>query len=204
MYFIYYKHFITFLQSHQFESTFSPTDGYRIALRELTDGGNYQCHSKHDLVGEHDIHFTVHVDRELNKIQGNATIVHDMPATTVVAPDSLNQITTISTPNLTSIPTIANKRMVIDKKRSGVGRSSFSKRHISSNSSSTVSIQSHSPVSQSNQHLSLYDVALTTTTTESILTTVHSYSDDAFIHRYSNRRQSPTPSYQLEKTKRRG
>lgn len=163
------------------------------------------CHSKHDLTGEHDIHFYVHVNCELNKCQRNATIVNDMPATTVVASISLNQITTISTPNLTSIPTIANKQMVIlDKKRSGVGRSSFSKRHISSNSSSIVSIQSHSPVLQSNQHLSLYDVALITTSTESILTTIRSHSDDAIIQRYSNRMQSPTPSYQLEKTKRRG
>lgn len=194
--FIYYV-----LQSHQFESTFSPTDGYRIRLKELTDGGNYMCHSKHDLTNEHDIHFSIHVNCELNKCHGYATIVNDTPAT-VVAPISLNQITTISTPNLTTVPTIASNQMV-NENRSGVGRSSFSKRHISFNSS-TVSIQTPSTVLQSNQHMSLYDVDLTTTTTESILTTARSYPDDVMFRRYSNHRQLPTPSYQLEKTKRRG
>lgn len=155
------------------------------------------CHAKHDLINEHDIHFSIHVNCELNKCHGYATIVNDMFATTVVAPIPLNQITTISTPNLTTVTTIASKQMV-EVNRSGVGRSSFSKRHISFNSSQSPS----PPVLQSNQHL--YGVDLTETTTESILTTARSYPDDVIIRRYSNYRQSPTPPYQLEKTKRRG
>lgn len=155
------------------------------------------CHSKHDLTGEHDIHFSVHVTCELNKCHGYATIVND-----VLAPIHLvNQITTISTPHLTSVTT-ASKQMV---KRSGVGRSSQSKRHITSSYNITASVQSPSTtVLQSNQHMNLYDVEITTTetTTDSIITTVRPKLDE--IQRYSNRRQLPTSSYQLEKSKRRG
>lgn len=164
------------------------------------------CHSKHDSTGEHDIHFSVHVNCELNKCHGYTTIVNDRldtTTTTVVnAPiHSLNQITTISTPHLMTVNAttiITSKQMV---KRSGVGQSSISKRHISSNPS-TASVQSYSTVLQSNQHMNFYDVEITATTSDSIITTVRPKSDE--IQRYSNRRQFPTPSYQLEKTKRRG
>lgn len=56
-------------------------------------------------------------------------IVNDMPATLVVAPISSNQITTISTSHLPTILTIASNSMV----HSGDGKSSFTKRHISTN-----------------------------------------------------------------------
>ncbi|XP_055298875.1 vascular endothelial growth factor receptor 1-like isoform X17 [Sitodiplosis mosellana] len=49
-------------ESHQFESTFSPTEGYRIKLNEVTDGGSYTCHSKFDSTGEFDVHFSIHVN----------------------------------------------------------------------------------------------------------------------------------------------
>ncbi|XP_055298860.1 vascular endothelial growth factor receptor 1-like isoform X8 [Sitodiplosis mosellana] len=198
-------------ESHQFESTFSPTEGYRIKLNEVTDGGSYTCHSKFDSTGEFDVHFSIHVNCELNKCHGNATIVNDMPATTVVAPISLNQITTISTQHLMTVTTTTTtaSNPMVKQIRSGVGKSSFSKRHISSNFS-TASVSPPTPatptvtssVLQSNQHMSLYDVEITTAPTDSI-TTTRSDLDDVAIRRYSARRQMPTPSYILEKTKRR-
>lgn len=213
------------MQSHQFESTFSPTEGFRIKLNEVTDGGDYMCHAKIDATGEFDQHYSVHVNCELNKCHGYATIVNDMPATTVVAPISLNQITTQSTPHLMTVTTttiIASNPMV-KQIRSGVGKSSFKKRHISSNFStdSTVSTPSNpsppktsslsstsfasSSVLQSNQHMSFYDVEITTAPTDSITTARSIDLDDVVINRrFSGRRQVPTPSYTPEKSKRRG
>lgn len=212
------------LQSHQFEKTYSPTEGFRIKLNEVTDGGDYMCHAKVDTTGEFDQHYSVHVNCELNKCHGYATIVNDMPATTVVAPISLNQITTQSTPHLMTVTTttiIASNPMV-KQIRSGVGKSSFKKRHISSNFS-TVSTPTSNPFSsfesyslssassasssvlQSNQHLSFYDVEITTAPTDSISTARSIDLDDVVINRrFSGRRQVPTPSYTPEKSKRRG
>ena len=213
------------MQSHQFESTFSPTEGFRIKLNEVTDGGDYMCHVKVDATGEFDQHYSIHVNCELNKCHGYATIVNDMPATTVVAPISLNQITTQSTPHLMTVTTttiIASNPMV-KQIQSGVGKSSFKKRHISSNFStaSTVFTPSNpsppkpssysstsspsSSVLQSNQHLSFYDVEITTAPTDSITTARSIDLDDVVINRrFSGRRQVPTPSYTPEKSKRRG
>lgn len=210
-------------QSHQFESTFSPTDGFRIKLNEVTDGGDYMCHAKIDATGEFDQHYSVHVNCELNKCHGYATIVNDMPATTVVAPISLNQITTQSTPHLMTVTTttiIASNPMV-KQIRSGVGKSSFKKRHISSNFStastvstpsnpspskrSSLSSTSSASVLQSNQHLSVYDVEITTAPTDPITTARSIDLDDVvFSRRFSGRTLVPTPSYIPDKSKRRG
>lgn len=197
-------------QSHQFESTYSPTEGYRVKLNELTDGGNYMCRPQYDTTGEFDIHFVIHVNCELNKCHGYATILNDMPATIVVAPISLNQITsTISTPHLmtvTTTTTIASNPMV-KQIRSGVGKSSFTKRHISSNTS-TASVFPSPPflssVLQSNQHMNLYDVEIITTAPSDLTTTTRPNLDDINIRRYSDRRQMPTPPYTMEKLKRKG
>lgn len=177
----------------------------------MAGGGEYTCHAKFDTTNEFDEHFSIHVNCELNKCHGYATIMNDMPATTVVAPISLNQIitsttTTISTPHLMTVTTttITASNQMVKEKNSGVGKSSLKKRHILSNSTSTTSVlpSSHS-VLQSNQHMSLYDVEITTAPNDSI-TTTHSDLDDVIIRRYSVRRQIPTPSYTMEKWKRRG
>lgn len=182
-------------------------------MNEVTDGGEYTCHVKFDTTNEFDEHFSIHVNCELNKCHGYATILNNMPATTVVAPISLNKIittTTISTPHLmtvtttTTTTTITASNPMVKQNNSGVGKSSLKKRHILSNSTSTASVStpSHS-VLQSNQHMSLYDVEITTEPNDSI-TTTHSDLDDVIIRRYSARRQMPTPSYTMEKWKRRG
>lgn len=178
-------------------------------MNEVTDGGEYTCHVKFDTTNEFDEHFSIHVNCELNKCHGYAKIVNDMPATTVVAPISSNQIitTTISTPHLmkvTTTTTITANNPMVKQNNSGVGKSSLKKRHILSNSTSTASVStpSHS-VLQSNQHMNLYDVEITTAPNDSI-TTIHSDLDDVIIRRYSARRQMPTPSYTMEKWKRRG
>lgn len=132
---------------------------------------------------------------ELNTCDGKATIMNEMLATTDVAPNSINQITTI-----TDFTTASNTMV----NRIGDGQSSFQKRHISFESS-TASVQSSNsssfPVSQSNQHLNQYDVELSTTT-ESI-TTVRPMDVDHTIalqiRKSSSRWIPPTRLYQMEK-----
>lgn len=183
------------MQSHQFESSFSPTDGFVITPKEITDGGSYTCHFVSDPNGEFDLHFNVIVTCELNKCHGCASILNKGLTTASVAPNTLNQITTISTSHLTTIAT-ASKSM-IKPNRLGVGRASLTKRHISSNSSN-ASIQSPSFGLPSNQQLLSFDDVDVITTTESI-TTVNSHADNIAIRRYSNRRQMPTQPYRLDK-----
>lgn len=121
--------------------------------------------------------------------------MNEMLATTDVAPNSINQITTI-----TDFTTASNTMV----NRIGDGQSSFQKRHISFESS-TASVQSSNsssfPVSQSNQHLNQYDVELSTTT-ESI-TTVRPMDVDHTIalqiRKSSSRWIPPTRLYQMEK-----
>lgn len=145
------------------------------------------------------------------KCHGYATIVNDMPATTVVAPNSLNQITTISTPHFMTVTTTtintASNPMV---NQTGVGKSSIKqKRHISSNFSSTTTTTTPTAfvpttsVMQSNQHMNLYDVEIINAPTDSI-TTTPSDLDDVSVRRFSGRRQVPTKPYTMEKLKRKG
>lgn len=190
--------FLFTLQRHQFESKFDPTHGYLVKLKEVTDGGLYTCHAKFDAAQEFDIHFHIEIDCELKKC--NTTIENEMPATPVVAPNSINQITTISKSHLTNVTT-ASKTMV---NRTGDGQSSFQKRHISFDTS-TASVQSSSsPVLQTNQHLNMYDIELTTTTEYSI-TTVRPKEDEIHtigskFRKSSNHLVAPTSSYgKLEK-----
>lgn len=171
-------------------------------MNELTDGGDYKCHAMFDYTNETDIHFSIHVNCELNKCHHNArTIVNEMPATTiVVAPIELKHVTTIGTPHLTTISTIANRNsMVKEISHNGVGKSSFTKRHTSS-SESILPLSSNS-VLQSNQHFNLSDVEITTTTTDSISTTRSTVNVD-FNRSHSKRSVKPTPS--MDKTKRWG
>lgn len=64
------KHFHSLFvyQSHKFDSIFSETEGFRIQLDELTDGGLYTCHTKLDTDGEFDIHFQISMNRKFKKI----------------------------------------------------------------------------------------------------------------------------------------
>lgn len=156
-------------------------------MKELTDGGYYTCHSKFDTTGEHDIHFSVHVNCELKKCHGNASNVNDLFATTAGAPNYLNEITAISTPHLT--PTSSNSS--VKSIRTGDGRPSLVKRDISSNPSPMPSKPS---VLKPNQHSKLYDVEITTATVRS--------NSDATNEKYNNSRQMPTPTHQ--QSKRRG
>ncbi|XP_031631901.1 vascular endothelial growth factor receptor 1-like isoform X3 [Contarinia nasturtii] len=194
-------------EAHQFKSTFTATDGYRIRLNELTDGGDYRCHAIFDMTNETDIHFSVHVDCELINCQHNATtIVNEMPATSIVdSPIDLNNITTtISTSHLTTKPTITSSiSMVKEISRSGVGQSSFTKRYIPSNSSSIDPILPLSPTSilQSNHHMNLNDVKITTATSDSITTIRSPHVNDGINRSHSKRSVKPTPS--MDKTKRR-
>lgn len=57
------------VQRHQFESAFIPTDGFRITLNGVTDGGFFTCHTKSDTAGKFDIPFVLHVECELNQLQ---------------------------------------------------------------------------------------------------------------------------------------
>lgn len=57
-------------QRNEFDSIFSATDGYRITLDELTDGGHFTCHAKHDTNAEFDIHFQISMDC---KFEGNVS-----------------------------------------------------------------------------------------------------------------------------------
>lgn len=171
--------------------------GYWVKLEAVTDGGYYICHAKADLNNEHDIHFHVDVNCELNTCDGATTIMNEMLATTDVAPNSINQITTII--DFTTASNSMVNRII------GDGQSSFQKRHISLIESSTASVQSSNstsfPVSQSNQHINQYDVELSTTT-ESI-TTVRpmnvDHTIDLKIRKSSNRWTPPTRWYQMEK-----
>lgn len=121
----------------------------------------------------------MHIKRELNQCSGcTATIVNDR-LIAVVAPNSINQITTKSTPHLKTITTVSttSHSMVYGY---GVGQS-MQKRHIPSTLSS-ISF----PVMQTNQHMNLYDVELTT---ESI-TTERSNVDDTIYKLNLHKRSS--------------
>lgn len=187
------------MQSHQFESSYSPTDGFTIKLKQITDGGTYTCRYVSD--PSYELHFHVQVVCELYECHGSATILNEVPAIIGVARNTIDQITTKSTSHLTTIAT-ASKSM-IKPNRIGVGRSSLTKKRHLSSYPSNASMQSLSSDLQPNQHLTLYDVDVTTTT-EPIITTINPHGDSIEIRRYSNRRQMPTRPYQLEKSKRRG
>lgn len=150
--------FIYFSQRHQFDAIFFPTVGYRLKLQELTDGGDYACHSKFDQNHEFDFHFTVNIDRELNKCRGyaksnknvNKNAIDVTVTDATVAPIGVYKflttakrkphlITTKSTSsNCSSI--VASKSMV--RRTTGDGQSSIQKRHINSFDTSTVSTPS--------------------------------------------------------------
>lgn len=163
-----------------------------VLLNEQTDAGAYACHAKIDATGEHDIHFNVHIKRELNQCSGCTTIVNDMPIA-VVAPNSNNQITTKNTPHLKTVTTTvstASHSMVYGY---GVGQS-IQKRHIPSTTLSSASL----PVMQTNQHMNLYDVELTTQS----ITTERANVDDTtniFLSKRSSYRwiqpTRPSPSH---------
>lgn len=55
---------IFLLQQHRFESTFQPTDGFRIKLKSPSDGGQYTCHVEFDKAERFDIYFTIEVIRK--------------------------------------------------------------------------------------------------------------------------------------------
>lgn len=51
-----------FQQEHKFNYTYDPTEGYRIKLNELTDGGIYTCHAQDDIDLENAMDFVVYVN----------------------------------------------------------------------------------------------------------------------------------------------
>lgn len=192
-----------FFQSHKFESTFSITDGYRIRLMELTNGGAYTCHVKHDSMNEHDQHFHVDVNCESSKSSPSGqSHFKKMPITTIAAPNTSNQITLLSTlyskrkANLIKVSSNLKTNNC-----TGVGRSSISTTSIMANS---FSILSSTPTSMLNLTLN----ELTTTNVYSARSANEVDADlnslNQMVRNVRNRRQITTQPSNLDKSKRRG
>lgn len=179
---------IIFSQRHEFEAIYHETVGYRLKLRELTDGGLYTCHYISDQHNEYDIHFNVEIDRELKMSRGagfvkimnnnnnnkNAIDVTDTDAT-ATAPFGVNQFLTtairkphlITTKQSSHSSNIVASNSMVRRTTTGDGQSSIQKRHINSFDTSTTIITtsptSSIPVLYSNkQHSTLSDLELTT------------------------------------------
>lgn len=153
---------------------------------ELTDGGVFTCHATNDPDGEHDNHFSVHVDCELNKCHGYAIVVINPSTTTMVA--TIND-------RLTTKRTLNAKQKTLS---SGVGHSYSSlATTISTASALSVTARSTIDLSNNNRYSSVYDVS-------NEITTVEPSIDNTAAHSFSKSRQMPTPSYLPEKSKRRG
>lgn len=178
-----------------------------MKLKELIDSGTYTCHAKFDTNNDFDKHFPIYVDCELKKCHRLASIqLNEMPAIATDDTDATNlvneYVTAISKPQLTYT---ASKSMV---NRTGDGRTSLQKRHISFDSSSTftttsspssVRSSSTSIYSSINQHTdNLLDIALSTAIVQP-MTTVRPTDDDIRLgmrfRKSSNRWIRPTGSY---------
>lgn len=172
--------FIDNLQRHQFDSHYDPTRGYRVTLNAVTDGGYYICHANADVQSEHDIHYHVDVDCELNKCPVMPIIKKVSHTTTDVLSNSINQITTHKSDYFNR--TISKNSLDY---YTGDGQSSFRKKHIpletstaSVQSSNQFSTSSTYDVTQSNEHIKQLDVELSTIT-ESITTILPMNVDQA-------------------------
>lgn len=204
-----------FPQRHEFPAIFDETVGYRLKLRELTDGGTYTCHYIQDQSNEFDIHFNVEIDRELKKLRGLVKIMNNnnnnknnkskSAIDVATAPIGVNQFLTtaaIHKPHLkltaksgdqrsgsSSETVVASNSMIRRTTTTGDGHSSIQKRHINSFDTDTDT--------------STVFIPLTTTatiiTTSPPMSSTSTYST-AIPVLHSNKQQHHSTLYDLELT----
>lgn len=89
-------------QKQPVESTFNPTEGFKIQIKDRTYEGSYTCRIKFGTGDSHDATVSLVINCELNNCDEYPTIVNDVSDTTTVASSYASELTTESTSILTT------------------------------------------------------------------------------------------------------